>query len=830
MSEIGGWFEWFDLKNDPFSTSPITSASQEKLFYKTSDIQNKIDPIIKRLNISDPFIKLIIGERGLGKTTALFYMEKQAQNFNLLIPIPIEISFRNPNNVSPEIFIGEDILFQFIQKVLSYIYLHKNETWVHYNEFFNKTMKNCGLEIYNTEIFPDPSAFPNFPTLRVTAQNILRLCESEKYRLMLLVDQIDKDPIDYALKFLKSSHSQTLLEMFTRSGGMIFITGKTDLYRKMFTGDRIDEDFSYLSDVIMLESLKQTEVIELLNCRFNSEANENFQNPLDIEVILNITVSEKGITRYIITKIKEALQKAYKLREKKVSINLYNSNRFKHRDYSDIYYRLVEDDRTCRLASERLIKLYITLGKGISSYKDCLNLLRKIHTKKRLFKTEEFFINRLIDQGLLLYNEKREQMIAPEIGILFGKLEEKGITLEDFVGWFTDSKIEEISLAEPTVDPDRVLDIFNVLIKKIEKEDLNIVTNISRDGSKEEYTSEVLRRKIIQRIRASKQNYLDLRNIDWEEIPKPEIYQRLNEILFRYLEALVFFSASYFNEDLSFKDERGMWQNIYYFVLDRARPEFGIYIHTWNNLKELRKIRNEILGDNPREIESKELLKSYDQIESIIIEIFDKIWGTMLKIPEENLRQKSEYGETKGWKILHEESIGVGQRLKAERIIKDWLEQVNGNVSCWLNYIDETTISYLNNLPRTCKIRIITSEIQNNSKFMKEASKLGKVYPKLEVKMIRINSEIQSNEPQGSSERDRAIIHKRRLISDNMMIDFGTDLKSTALGNTKHDMALMEVDPSKKEEFGLDWNKEEVEWTRIEGIPIKVTYYVWPNV
>jgi hypothetical protein len=355
MSEKLGWFEWFNLRNDPFSTSPITTASQEKLFYKTSDIQNKIDPIIKGLNISDPFKKLLIGERGLGKTTALYYIEKQAQNFDLLIPIPIEISFRNPNNVSPEIFIGEDILFQFIYKVLSYIYLHKNEAWVHYKEFFNKTMKNCGLEIYNDEIFPDPSGFPDFPTLRVTAQNILRLCEREKFRLILLIDQIDKDPIDNALKFLKASHSQTLLEMFNRSGGMVFITGKTELYRKMFTGNKIDEEFSYLSDVIILEPLKQTEVIELLNCRFNSEANENFQNPLDVEVIHHITVSEKGITRYIITEIKETLQKAYKLREKKVTINLYNSNRFKLRDYSDIYYRLVEEDRTCKVASEKLI-------------------------------------------------------------------------------------------------------------------------------------------------------------------------------------------------------------------------------------------------------------------------------------------------------------------------------------------------------------------------------------------------------------------------------------------------------------------------------------------
>lgn len=178
-------------------------------------------------------------------------------------------------------------------------------------------------------------------------------------------------------------------------------------------------------------------------------------------------------------------------------------------------------------------------------------------------------------------------------------------------------------------------------------------------------------------------------------------------------------------------------------------------------------------------------------------------------------------------KILQEESIGVGQKLKAEQIIKEWLEKVDGNVFCWLAYVDETTISYLNNLPRACAIRIITSEIQNSKMFKKEASKLGKVIPKLEVKVVRVSPKISSGGSQDFSEKERAIIHKRKLVSNNTMIDFGTDLKSSALGNTKHDMALMKALPSDKELFDKEWNRSESEWERIEGIHIKVTHYGW---
>lgn len=178
-------------------------------------------------------------------------------------------------------------------------------------------------------------------------------------------------------------------------------------------------------------------------------------------------------------------------------------------------------------------------------------------------------------------------------------------------------------------------------------------------------------------------------------------------------------------------------------------------------------------------------------------------------------------------KIIKTVHINLGQRQKAEGFIKDWLENAEGEVLAWLNYIDETSIRYLNDLPRSSVVRIITSEIQNNKDFMKEGSKFGRVYPKLEVKMIRINSKISSDKE--FSEGKKAIIHKRKLISGNKMMDFGTDLKSSALGNTKHDMILFKPDKSDYKKFYNEWNRDESEWERIEGKPIKITLYAWPN-
>jgi predicted AAA+ superfamily ATPase len=76
------WWNYFFLKFDPLSTSPLSRESQKILLYKTKDISEKIDTEIFGLENSLQFIRLLVGPRGIGKTTVLHYIQQEARKIS----------------------------------------------------------------------------------------------------------------------------------------------------------------------------------------------------------------------------------------------------------------------------------------------------------------------------------------------------------------------------------------------------------------------------------------------------------------------------------------------------------------------------------------------------------------------------------------------------------------------------------------------------------------------------------------------------------------------------------------------------------------------------
>lgn len=68
------WLEWFNFSQDPFMTRPLQSDDEFKsIFVKTASIENELTYIIKEIKLSS-FLKLVVGKRGIGKSTALQYV------------------------------------------------------------------------------------------------------------------------------------------------------------------------------------------------------------------------------------------------------------------------------------------------------------------------------------------------------------------------------------------------------------------------------------------------------------------------------------------------------------------------------------------------------------------------------------------------------------------------------------------------------------------------------------------------------------------------------------------------------------------------------------
>ena len=64
MSEENIWYKCFGLNQNPFNTSPL-NKNQIDLFYKTSEISKKNDPLLSELSTNVPSLKLVIGPKAV---------------------------------------------------------------------------------------------------------------------------------------------------------------------------------------------------------------------------------------------------------------------------------------------------------------------------------------------------------------------------------------------------------------------------------------------------------------------------------------------------------------------------------------------------------------------------------------------------------------------------------------------------------------------------------------------------------------------------------------------------------------------------------------------
>lgn len=145
--------------------------------------------------------------------------------------------------------------------------------------------------------------------------------------------------------------------------------------------------------------------------------------------------------------------------------------------------------------------------------------------------------------------------------------------------------------------------------------------------------------------------------------------------------------------------------------------------------------------------------------------------------------------------------ITIGQMNRAENVIEEWLSQMGGDVIAELAFIDKTTFGYLDCVPKTYGIKIITSYPKEFDDCLNKVEKCSRDRPHFEI--VKINK-----------------IHQRWIGSkDSFIIDIGADLKTDSLGHSTHSMRKLK--PSFFAEsiahFGKLWNKSEMELKKTYG-------------
>ncbi|NJD53643.1 MAG: hypothetical protein FIB07_12335 [Candidatus Methanoperedens sp.] len=659
MSDINVWYKWFGLNKNPFNTAPITK-NQIEFFYKTSEIAKKIDPLLSELSTNVPTIKLIIGPRGLGKTSIFHYIGWKADEIPNLIPIYIDAAYESTKIENPSILIAQSILTNFLEELFNYLFLHNFEIWNKYKSSIDIYMNNIGFVMDHSGVLKNPSSTPleaHFVNLRRITENMLRICQNNDIRFLLLIDNIDKGNLEPALIFFRESIAQSLFEDFnTIFKSTVYISGKNELRNEMLSS-KYSAEYSYLQDVIILNKLTPIESYKIIEQRITTSCSTPTKIPFEPEVIHEIWIKNQGITRDIIIDVKNLLEKAFKFKVPFVTLALYKSRKFNAKENSDILSRLLEEDIPSRKGSEALMGLYTYLNCNANKFKIAINLLLNVYNKKQLSKENEIYLSELVERKFLIFEAKNKYfLIREDITHLFNKLIENGMELSEFMDWFISDHLEVIPIEIDKILPE---DKLSELREQSKKHNWGKVI-ISKPDNYYSLTDAVLKNKVDKFFESALKSYLRLSSDDWDEIDNSIIFDEMWSIIFNVCKAITYLLASYLDDDIKYGigDRNNDWNNIYYFIIQKGQNEF-FYLENWHFIKKLYGLRKKVLVEKSYVPSREELMEWYSNIDKTIDELYNFWVNILSKVSQAEYKEMVE-------KVINKQSLCSDDGQKEE--------------------------------------------------------------------------------------------------------------------------------------------------------------------
>jgi len=171
-----------------------------------------------------------------------------------------------------------------------------------------------------------------------------------------------------------------------------------------------------------------------------------------------------------------------------------------------------------------------------------------------------------------------------------------------------------------------------------------------------------------------------------------------------------------------------------------------------------------------------------------------------LPIPEGRITQVPPT-QTQPVEEFHIQVVRPTNRNQAEQFIKEAFEKLSTDVVAILTYIDETTFAHLDLIPKSIGLRILTSVVDDENSVRRAAELQKRSRKSLEVVKLTFMYD----------DKERPLLHERWLSDSEIFIDFGTDLKTRALGAKQHTII---IDPATKHKSQIDnfvwyWNLNE---------------------
>lgn len=663
------WLKWFSFVSDPFVTRPLQSEEEfDELFVKTASIAKEFSSFVNQV-MSSPFLKLVIGKRGIGKSTALQYAVNLCHKSGIMAIYVGLYPYGIKRSKEPVFETARQLMHNIIQEFICSVHESKHDFFLKYRSLFVKWGQFVGLNFDEVDGFTrDPTVSPNFDFLRDILFGFLDLARRNNIRMMVAIDNLDKLDAETVKMFLRGTASQPLFEKLNGSGASVLIASDPDLVSMI---DK-DPDFSFLSQRIIIEPLSPMESEDLISRRIRKYAIEPSREYYDKEVISYVCHEKQGITRDILNELRGLFIKAFDQKLQCVSFELAKTGPARFREI-ETYYEIIKDDQARRGAEKLLRLVYHFDEKELS---DASKTLLCIYNQERL-KLPADITQALIDEEIILSSDSLPSGYNLDFYVyqLIRSAEESRWNPADFLKWILRSEtVEIVRIQTPGFRAKRLFDrfIFGLRGMRLKKERIKVVQN----GVATSYMWKNWLGDMTLRLERAKENFEIIDNTDMEDADKNFVYRQIYYVLKDFL---LFFSkcfAAIRTEPIEFRsnvDYIDSWDFITASILTYQKDK-NMNFRTFRFIRPIRDnntaIRRRVFTPTERDI-TEELKHLEEIISEFSHELENMLVGRISEPTRRTLKAEPEFHEAlRSYVDKLAQKMGYDEDLDQYRVFK----------------------------------------------------------------------------------------------------------------------------------------------------------------
>lgn len=522
------WLKWFNFPYDPFFDKPLETDSElESLMVIARTLQETISGFTSQIQ-KIPQICLIAGERGVGKSTVMYYAAKLLGKEG---GFPVYIGLHHSQvdaSSNPVDEIKRDLLESISVEIIRCLSSH------HHGFFERSKRRLIGLMEYLGYSF-DPSAgfLPDITPVHLSIpdleKHILELTSFVKnlgLDLLLMVDNLDKvKKIESVQTFLGSAFGQTFFENLRKRGASIIFA----VAPRFLEIQKKDRDLNYLSRRISIPILVPNQAIDLIEKRIKHCKSPSPRNPLTRRAIIHICLSKRGITRDILTEARNLCMSAGNLEVSQVNKEFVESGLVSFNP-NRAFYDLMDSSEAIKDYMMQLLDLQTLLNPD-----ECVQAGSALQSiaKGEVTKMSNTVHAALLSSEIIIQKpgEKRKYTFTSQIEQLLKACEKKGWSRIEFLRWITTTEGHKVAVTgTPVISASRSLEGFGPIL-----EPTRSVVQIRERGTERDFPAEELMRDAEERLRLAKKTMSRIGRLSWDDIDSKTVYIDLYSSLINFL-------------------------------------------------------------------------------------------------------------------------------------------------------------------------------------------------------------------------------------------------------------------------------------------------------